>query len=273
MKTIRWLVVFSVFALLLSLAAIGVSAAGTGPVGAPYVDNGTHVLAADSTVWYRFEYPGNHSQIMIKLLDAKDKGLGFQVYPPTMMSDWWKHDGIGAGSLNGSDLLWTGNSHEPGAWYVQVTNPNPAPTAYALQVTGKDVSFGQNAPVVAPIQAQAAPALANQDPNNAVIVDSAARLIPGNTTLWYRFQNPGTPTQQILTVPDGAKNNLRVHIHTPEQMKSWWNVEPIGQATKHGDDLIWSGIAPESGWWFVEVINDNPTTEPLQLLLQSSNRR
>jgi hypothetical protein len=269
MKTIRWFLVLAVLALGLSVSAAAVSAAGSDPVGAPFADNTTHTIGANTTTWYRFHYTGDHSQITIKLVDAKDQGLAFQVYAPSQMEEWWKNDGIGAGSVKDHDLLWTGNAHEDGFWYVKVENRNLAPMPFQLIVTGEKVSFGT--PTFSTSEAalpQFASSLDNADPNKAVIVDSNWRSIPAKTTLWYRFAYSGTHDQAILKVLDGGKNQLRVHVHTPEQMKTWWNVNPVGQATPHGDDLMWNGSAEESGWWYVEVMNDNTSAVNFQLLLE-----
>src|SRR5690349_16034454 len=119
MKAFRWVVLFAVLALALSVGVAAVSAAGTGPVGAPYVDSASHLLNANSDTWYRFEYDGTHSQVTVRLVDAQDSGLAFEVYPPTQMPEWWKYEGIGMGSAHAQDLLWTGNSHEGGTWYVR----------------------------------------------------------------------------------------------------------------------------------------------------------
>jgi len=263
MKILHWFIPFAVLMLLLSVGAIAVSGAGTSPVGAPYVDNGLHVAGADATDWYRFEYPGNHSQVTIRLVDV-DEGMGFEVYPPTLMDEWWKHDGIGAGSVQGNDLIWTGNAHEAGTWYIKVLNNNPAPTSYRLLVTGSDVAFS---PAVASITSLSptTPSLENVDPNNAFLADATARVIPANTTLWYRYFYPGDHSQMNIVLPKGSENKLSFNVHAPSQMSTWWNDTPIGRGNVSGDDLKWSGNSHEGGWWYVEVANDRDTATAFNL--------
>jgi hypothetical protein len=277
MKVSRLLLVVTVLALMLSVGVLSAAAAGTDPVGAPYVENGIHSINGNTSDWYRFEYAGDHSQMMVKLVNARyngmDHGLAFQVYAPSQMQDWWKHNGVGAGNPKGNDLIWTGNSHENGTWWIKVTNNNPTNTQFNFAVTGDKVSFAPpSQPAKAGIQSAAVTGPANADPNLALAVDSNWKEIPAETTLWYRFPYGGGHDQAILTIPDGAKNNLRIHIHTPEQMKNWWSVTPVGQATPKDDDLVWSGSAEEGGWWYVEVMNDNLTPLNFRLLLQQIDR-
>lgn len=257
MKTFRWLVPVLALLLLLSVGAGAVWAAGTSPVGAPFVDNATHELGPNTTTWYRFDYAGNHSQITITLVGAKDKGLAFQVYPPTFMADWWKHDGVGAGNPKDNDLLWTGNAHEAGIWYIKVINKNPAPVSYQLVVKGDYVTFSALLPSISTINPTTV-SLDNVDPNKALPADSTARVIPAKTTLWYRFFYSGDHSQVKVLLPNGADNRLRFHVHTPTQMLSWWNKSPVGQSNNQGGDLVWNGNSHEGGWWYVEVINENP---------------
>jgi len=276
MKHLRWLLVLAVLALVLSVGAFSASAAGSDPTGAPYVENGVHSIGANTSTWYRFEYPGDHSQMTVQLIDAihdgVDHGLAFQVYAPSQMQEWWNHDGIGAGNPKGNDLIWTGNAHESGTWWIKVANTNPSETQFNLAVAGDKVTFVEPSQPTNAVTEPSITAPENADPNRALVVEPSWQVIPANSTLWYRFPYGGTRDQAILTIPDGGKNLLRVHVHTPEQMKSWWNATPVGQATPKDDDLVWSGNADEAGWWYVEVVNDNPTPVDFQLLLQQIDR-
>jgi len=258
MKLVRWFIPFAVLVFGVILGVMGASAAGAGPIGAPYVDSGVHTIVGDATTWYRFEYAGNHSQITIRLVGAKDKGMAFQVYPPTMLDEWWKNDGVGAGSVQNSDLLWTGNAHERGTWYIKVINYNLAPTSYQLLVTGSNVTLSSILPAFTELS-PTTPSLDNADPNNAFLADTTLRAIPAKTTLWYRFYYAGDHSQVFITMPNGADNKLRFHVHAPSQMSSWWNATPIGQSNIKDKDLVWNGNSHEAGWWYIEVKNENPT--------------
>jgi hypothetical protein len=260
MKTLRWLIPMTLVVMALSIGGAVVSAAGTDPVGAPYADNTAHTIAPNAILWYRFEYDGSHSQITIRLVNGKDDGLRFEVYSPTQMQEWWKDDSIGVGSPEADDLVWSGNAHEGGTWFIKLMNDKGLPATFELNVTGEDVSF--TPPSSVPVQAPKVivPAFENIEPTKALLVDSTEKVIPANSTLWYRFAYDGTYDQATLKIPNGWENRLRMHVHTPSQITKWWSsdVKPIGQGTPNDKDLVWSGKSNEPGWWYVEVMNDNP---------------
>jgi hypothetical protein len=259
MNNLRWLIPITLVVMLLGIGAVA-SAAGTEPVGAPYVDNAPHSIAGNDALWYRFEYDGSHSQILVRLVNGKDDGVRFQVFAPSQMPEWWKYDGIGVGSPQGDDLVWSGNANEAGTWYIKLLNDRTLPTSFELQVTGEDVSFTPPASIPAQAAKVTAPSAENVVPDKAFFMDAADQVIPAKTSLWYRFPYDGTRDQVILKIPRGWENHLRMHIHTPSQMTKWWELEtkPIGQGTPQDKDLIWSGNSNEAGWWYVEVMNDNP---------------
>jgi hypothetical protein len=261
MKHLRLLVPIVLAVMLLVLGGAVASATGVEPVGTPYVDNAPHSIAPNTEAWYRFEYNGKHDQILVRLVNARDDGLGFQVFTPNQMDEWWKNDGIGMGSPQGDDLIWSGNSHESGTWFVRLTNEKAIPQTFTLEVTGEGVSLTPPAVVVPQVQSVVVPPLSNVEPGAALLLDSTAKVIPANTTLWYRFPYNGTNDQVILKIPKGWENHLQMRIHAPSQMNKWWSseVKPVGQGTPRNEDLVWSGNSNEAGWWYVEVRNINPT--------------
>jgi hypothetical protein len=272
MKTLRWFIVFAVLALMLGVGAFAAGAAGTDPTGAPYVDNTSHVLGPNGSAWYRFQYTGDHSDITITLPDAIlsdiDRGLSFEVFAPSQMKEWWTEDGIGAGSLRGHDLVWRGSSHEAGTWWIKVNNTKASEVPFQLMVEGDKVSFSPAAePVTAVTLPLAAELFEGAVPDKALPVKLDAQAIPAKTTLWYRFPYSGEHDQIILKVPDGADENLRVEILTPEQAKEYWNVTPVGRGMPDSGDLIWSGNSHQAGDWYIKVINDNPYAVSLRMLL------
>jgi hypothetical protein len=268
MNILRWFIPALVIGLLLGAGASVVSADISSPTGAAYVDNATHMIPPDSSTWSRFEYAGDNSQILVLLPDGKNSGLGFEVFTPAEMQRWWETDPVGVGAVHRNDLVWTGNANERGTWFILVTNKNAAPVPYKLVVTGDGVAFA--APPVNSGQAPSAlvETTENAVPEKALIVSPAQQVIPAGRTMWYRFPYDGTRDQATITIPNGADNNLRVHVHTPEQIEQWWDVSPIGQATPKGPDLVWSGNSNQAGDWYVEVMNNNPYPVGFQVLLR-----
>jgi hypothetical protein len=188
------------------------------------------------------------------------------------MQRWWERDPIGAGSPHGNDLIWTGNANERGTWYVLVTNRNTTPTTYTLDVAGSGVSLQPpaitSAPAPSALVSPVGSPIENAVPEKALLVSSTEQVIPAGATMWYRFPYDGSRDQATITIPNGADNGLRAHVHTPQQIKQWWDVSPIGQATPKGADLVWSGNSNQAGDWYVEVMNDNPYPVGFQVLLR-----
>lgn len=267
MKTLRWLVPIALAVMLLVIGGAVASATGVEPANPLYVDNAPHSIAPNTEVWYRFEYNGSHDQILVRLVNGKDNGIRFEVYTPTQIQEWWKNDGVGMGSAQGDDLVWSGNSNEKGTWFVKLINDKAEAKTATLQVTGTGVSL---TPPVAGGAPQAAVSPSDiVDPSTALLIDNAANVVPANGTIWYRFPYDGTRDQVILKLLKGSENDLRMHIHAPSQMSNWWSsdIKPIGQGTPKDDDLVWSGNSNEAGWWYVEIMNDNAT--PVRFVLES----
>jgi hypothetical protein len=176
------------------------------------------------------------------------------------MDEWWTNDGIGMGSPQGKDLIWSGSANEAGTWFVKVMNAKAVPETFTLEVTGEDVSLTPPSAVVRQVPSVVLPTFENVEPVGALLLDNTAKVIPAKTTLWYRFAYDGTRDQVVLKIPKGWEKHLRMHIHTPSQMSKWWSseIKPIGQGTPRNEDLVWSGNSNEAGWWYVEVMNDNP---------------
>jgi hypothetical protein len=206
-------------------------------------------------------------------VEGKGKGLSFEVFTPTQMKYWWDTTPVGAGSPHENDLVWSGNAFEGGAWYILVTNENRIPTTFKLEVSGKGVSF--RVPSISFEPAPILPVLPveNAIPERALLVDANAHFIPAAGTMWYRFSYDGSRDQATITIPKGADNGLRMHVHTPSQIAKWWDVIPVGQGTPKSGDLVWSGNSIEAGFWYVEVMNDNqyPVEFQVQLRVVETN--
>ena len=85
MKTIRFTSAIAL-ALMILIGASALTAGAAGPVGtspnnAPYIDNQTHTIPGNSSIWYRFDYhlsdTGDRPIANIDLLDGEKNGLGF----------------------------------------------------------------------------------------------------------------------------------------------------------------------------------------------------
>lgn len=141
--------IIPLIALLLVLVTFkSVSAAGTDPSSALPPDGISRPLAANTTLWYQFEYGGDRTPIEVRLIDGGAPDIALAVYTPEQMS------GLNAGDRvkpigqitrsSGSpepDLHWVGNFNRGGAYYVAVTNPSSAHYTIRLIAQGYSVSF------------------------------------------------------------------------------------------------------------------------------------
>jgi len=264
MKTWRFVgvsVMAILFAALLLAAAPPITV--TNPDSAPYLDGDYHTIPANTTLWYRLNYAGDHSQLVVLLNKGNENALQFMVHKPDQMTKWWTDPSpVGRGTAKQDDLIWAGNSHEPGTWYVELTNPNATAQTYRFTVQGK--GFLPENPAVTTAAAAVAPATTTQptfentDPTKAIAIADQQYVIPANTTLWYSFYYPGDNSQITVRLPRGVDENLRYAIITPEQVDSWWNADPIGRGNPYDNGLIWSSKSHVPGTYYVKVTNDNP---------------
>lgn len=104
---------------------------GPDPLSAPMLDSGSHVIAANATLWHRFVFPGD-SQMTIRLPNGKASGLEFKVYDTNSIATWWKADPMGVGSPVGDDLVWMGSAPNGEMVYVEVVNANPYALSFSL---------------------------------------------------------------------------------------------------------------------------------------------
>jgi hypothetical protein len=262
MKTLRITpFALAAFALLMALTAVPV-AADVDPHQAPYADAQSHLIPANSSQWYRFEYVGDNSVVTIRVPLGNKNRLAFEIYTPEEVAKWWDTRPIGAGSPQKDDLVWAGRFNFAGTFYVEILNRNPYAISYVMEFTGKGASF--TPPVQVPAPAMGSPVSAvkvgtNTDPTKAIsAVNAKGQFIPAKSTLWYKYNYAGGNSSVLINVANGNTEHLRMHVHTPEQMQTWWDTRPVGQGNPIGDDLNWYGGSCECGSWFVEVVNDNP---------------
>lgn len=157
----RMLAVLSALALV-ALSVTAIAAAPTDlppndiPATARYMDGQTHTVAGNAALWYKFDYSaarddnGQRDRATITMPNATGTGLGFEVYTPAQIGDWWEQKPVGQGTAqqidsatgepetNGDaqahDLSWVGSFVDNGTYYVRVTNANAVPMDFALNL-------------------------------------------------------------------------------------------------------------------------------------------
>ncbi|HZQ09522.1 MAG TPA: hypothetical protein VFD70_23295 [Anaerolineae bacterium] len=104
-------------------------------------------VPANSSLWYRFEYGGGGSEITAVLPNGVSSKLGFEVFTPTQIAEGWLNSSpVGQGTprqgcsnnqggCSSDDLFWRGSFKMNGTYYVRVTNLNPYPVQFTLNIT------------------------------------------------------------------------------------------------------------------------------------------
>jgi hypothetical protein len=271
-KTIRLVtLLLAALALVLSAGALPAAAApgNTFPGGSTYIDNQTHSISPNTPLWYRFDYAGDRSVITLTLVNGTKSGVGFNVFTPAQIGDWWSETPIGrgtpqalncssgmpetGGACQASDLTWVGNFPEGGTYYVEAVDNNMSNANFQLTIAGSGVtvnpqmsaatatmSGGTTATTTNP--AVAAPNMMNVDPGHATVMDNNSHMIPSSTGLWYRFAYAVNHSQVTITMPNGANSGLEFSVFAPGQIGDWWDETPVGRGTVPAMNC--NGIAP-----------------------------
>lgn len=284
-RPVLWIMAVAALMLLASVSALGTQASG--PEGAPYLDDGSHTVAAGSDAWYKFEFaltqpgflckfifcpdkPSNHGYVQINMPGQAKSGLQFAVYAPGQMRRWQMEDPVGMGSPIDDDLTWASDIDDNAKpWYVRVINDTNGPLRYQFDVQG--IGLVLSRPVV-PTERPLSPSeqweqsqrpvptptpnytTANTDPSKAVATDGYAHTIPAQSELWYRFEFPNG-LHSIITLADAARNGLSLEVYAPDQLNTWWKGDPLGRGDVVGADLVWAGDPDGGTVRYLRVVN------------------
>lgn len=285
---------------LMSLAVLSVSAAGnTGgaiPATASYIDNQTHSLPANGSLWFRFDYTSKSSQAMLTMINGATDNVGFNVYTPDQINDWWDTSPIGRGTkpnADSNDLTWVGEFGETGTYYVEVVNENAVAANFNLLITGDGIVLSNNSVAAkaggvsqpVPPSTTAPTTLANiNDPSRASMIDSQTHTIAADGSVWYKFKYAGDRSAITIQMPNGTNSGVEFNVFTPDQLIDWWDEHPIGRGTAQtldcdtgepmangacqSNDLRWIGDFNLGGSYYVQVVNTNSNAARFQLTIQ-----
>ncbi len=132
------------------------------------IDGQPKLLQAKSTAWHKFSYGITNSNARplarLRLVNGVSTGVGFEVWSPQNIGEWWQSKPIGRGTPEvvvncggpssaaaagegtptptpepmspehcaSNDLTWSGAFGGPGLFYVRVVNENSWPVEYVL---------------------------------------------------------------------------------------------------------------------------------------------
>ncbi len=310
MKTVRLItIVLTALALLVGLSVMTAAAdtvpgspVNVDPGHATVVDGKLDTFPANNSLWFRFDYAGDKSQIVATLVNGGANGLQFNVFTPSQIADWWDETPIGRGNTSGgntNDLVWTGNSPIGGTYYIQVVNPGTSAATGQLMVQGDGVTLvpatlaqpsnvgGAGAPAPKAPSASAAPVVGPAtDPAHAALIDNQPHIIPAGTSVWYSFNYVGDKSQILLSLVNGAASGLQFNVWTPARIGDWWNETPIGRGAAQNincdtgvveekgacksNDLIWTGNFDIPGTYYIQVTNPAANAMSGQLMIQGT---
>ena len=168
-STIKTMLVFFsaiFFALLIAVSVFAGAPTGGSPLDPLMVPTDWSNIAANTTVWYYFDYGGStsgggfgsrgggsgKSKVNITIDANGVSGIQFAVYTPEQGKDWLRDQSIapvGRGSpyrdtSTGNiarDLYWSGAFNTGGRYFVVVANTTANPISFRLSVTGDTVAL------------------------------------------------------------------------------------------------------------------------------------
>ncbi|MEW5717370.1 MAG: hypothetical protein AB1817_01965, partial [Chloroflexota bacterium] len=122
------------------------------PYTAVYVrDNRDQSIPANSTMWYKFDYGGDRSRIMIVLYNGNISGIWFALFTPQQAITFTDDHFIGRGmtqpvlcdqgKCSSNDLVWVGNFNVSGTYFIRVTNPNDKPWVFKMHIEGDNINI------------------------------------------------------------------------------------------------------------------------------------
>lgn len=122
------------------------------PFTAVYVrDNREQTIPAKSDMWYKFDYGGDKSRVLIVLYDGNVSGLWFAVFDPYQAINFTENKFVGRGmpqptvcdqgQCTGNDLVWVGSFPVAGTYFIRVTNPNDKPWTFKLHIEGTNINI------------------------------------------------------------------------------------------------------------------------------------
>lgn len=159
--TKRIMAVLGAFALVaLSVTAIAAAPGDVVPNDIPataaVIDGQMHAVPANGALWYKFEYnatrdeDGHRDLASLTMPNATGTGLGFEIYTPSQIADWWEQKPVGQGTAQqidtsdnmpaiygdgqSSNLTWVGRFVDNGTYFVRVTNSTGSSLNFALNL-------------------------------------------------------------------------------------------------------------------------------------------
>jgi hypothetical protein len=115
-------------------------------------DNRDESIPPTTSLWYRFDYGGDRSQILIVLPNGVNLGLDLRIYTPEQAASFTDGKFVGRGTAgnkvcdtgkcSSNDLSWVGNFSAPGTYFIEVVNPTLKEAVFRLHMEGTNITIG-----------------------------------------------------------------------------------------------------------------------------------
>jgi len=143
------------FALALNVSSVFAQGpSNTSPGSAVYLDNQTHWIPPNTTLWYKFDYNAERLPVEIILFSGVPQQMRFNVYTPDQIgADLSVGNPIGRGSPpgNSDNLQWKGVFYGAGTYYVELVNPTSITRTFLLGIAGGGVTLRVQPPAPTPL--------------------------------------------------------------------------------------------------------------------------
>ncbi|MBI5649357.1 MAG: hypothetical protein HZC40_02750 [Chloroflexi bacterium] len=208
-----------------------------------------------------------------------------------------------SGRCPSNHILWKGAMPAGGTFLVEVVNPNPVGTPYFLGIVGSGITLRvpqpqppiQLLPYVAPTLT-ATPTItttATMTPTSSAhsatatstsaatitptiaaspiitdatfVLGSPPQIIPEFSERYVSFFYPGERAQIEIVIPEGAAARLMFLIFFQDAPNV--EIKFIGASSASARDAIWIGEFNMPGMGYVQVINNNPVAQPVQVIV------
>jgi hypothetical protein len=114
-------------------------------------DNREQAIPANTSMWYKFDYGGDRSRILMVLYNGAISGIWFAVFTPEQAINFTDDKFVGRGMTSpvlcdqgkctGNDFVWVGNFSVPGTYFIRVTNPNDKPWTFKFHIEGENINI------------------------------------------------------------------------------------------------------------------------------------
>jgi hypothetical protein len=245
------------------LYVVSAQSPSSGPDTATAPPTGSVTATVGSRAWYKFDYTGDGSEILIRMAISPSLSAGFGVWTQDNVRAWaagGAENPVGRGSVNnalGGDLVWAGNFTIAGTYYVVVDQMGPNASSYTLSITGKSVSL----PAATPMMTAVATGTSATAPTTAAPTGAATAMATSVATMAATAvaQPTGVATPVSTAVvaggngPSDALSIRGTSTMVPVGGRTWYSFNYTGDRS---EILVRMSVSPSLSAGFMVLTSD-----------------